>query len=117
MIKDDVKDIVHKYIKRVDELQIQCLILGLKNDRRYGFIYCRSTPTNTEIDLIEEIFGPCQSIMGDLNLSHRVEEDRRKVRKLCSKSKESLLEEITRKQSNNQLDYVLVTNDEAENNI
>ena len=107
-IKDNVKDVVYKSIKRKDGLQIQCLILKLASDLKYGFIYCRSTPTHAEIDLIKEIFDQCKTIMGDLNLSHRIQEDRAKIIKLCGNNIESVLQEITRKKSNNQLDYVLV---------
>ena len=46
--------------------------------------------------------------MGDLNLSHRVSKDRLKLEKICGHSKKSILNEITRTVSNNQLDYVLV---------
>ena len=47
--------------------------------------------------------------MGDFNPSHRIEDNKRKLKKLCETSKMSVLNEITRAISNIQLDYVLVT--------
>ena len=49
--------------------------------------------------------------MGDFNLSHRIPEDRKKIENICNPRKSSILHEITRKQSINQLDYVLVEKD------
>ena len=46
--------------------------------------------------------------MGDFNLSHRIDNHQKKLDKLCNNVKESVLKEITRSISNNQLDYVLV---------
>ena len=48
--------------------------------------------------------------MGDFNLSHRIHEDQDKIKSLCQNTKESILHEITRSISLNQLDYILVEN-------
>ena len=53
--------------------------------------------------------------MGDLNQSHRIEEHRQKLKELCKDSRESILHEITRSISNNQLDYVLTNAKVKEN--
>ena len=47
-------------------------------------------------------------ILGDLNLSHRHEEDQEKIKVLCDEGRVSALTEITRAASNNQLDYILI---------
>ena len=52
--------------------------------------------------------------MGDFNLSHRIEEDKKKIASICKQAKTSMLQEVTRKQSINQLDYVLVDNNLAQ---
>ena len=80
-----------------------------------GFLYCRTTPTNTDIDKIIEAFKECNCLIGDLNLSHRIEEHRQKLKKLCKYSKQSILNDITRSISNNQLDYVLIDDKIKEN--
>ena len=46
--------------------------------------------------------------MGDLNLSHRIAKDQDKLNNLCQDNKVSMLNEITRSMSYNQLDYVLI---------
>ena len=46
--------------------------------------------------------------MGDLNLSHRIPNDQKKVTSLCQGTKVSALKEITRSISGNQLDYILI---------
>ena len=48
--------------------------------------------------------------MGDLNLSHRIDEEKGKIRKLCEPRKFSALTDITRSASNNQLDYIILKN-------
>ena len=95
-------------LKRADNLQIQGLIVCMKNGLKIGFIYCRSTPTEQEIRAINKSFSECNIIMGDFNLSHRINAEKEKLRSLCQNTKVSLLREITRSQSNNQLDYILV---------
>ena len=80
----------------------------MKNEKKFGFIYCRSTPTNPEITAICRDFNPCDILMGDFNLSHRSTDDKTKVTRLCQDNKINALKEITRSVSNNQLDYVFV---------
>ena len=108
---DQIEDIDYEIIKRGNNPQIQCVIIKLVNSLTLGFIYCRSTPTHSEIHMIQTHFSQCSIIMGDLNLSHRMRQDKDKVDKLCQHKRTSMLNEITRKQSVNQLDYVLVEND------
>ena len=93
---------------RNDSLQIQGLVVQLKSGISLGFLYCRTTPTNSEIDYINRVYGCCEVMMGDFNLSHRNEEHKGKLKKLCENSKVSMLDEITRAISNNQLDYVII---------
>ena len=57
---------------------------------------------------IDQLFSSCSIILGDLNLSHRNSEEFSKIKKLCASKKISVLNEITRTSSNNQLDYILV---------
>ena len=106
-ILDHFKSVTHLPAMRDNKLQIQGLIVRLKNGLNFGFIYCRSSPNNPEIKGIKKYFEECNFLMGDFNLSHRIKEDQRKIENLCQESKISLLREITRAISNNQLDYIL----------
>ena len=74
----------------------------------FGFVYCRSTPTNPEIKAMCKFFDGCDILMGDFNLSHRCKEDQEKVIKLCQGNKINALKEVTRAISNNQLEYILL---------
>ena len=47
-------------------------------------------------------------IMGDLNLSPRIEAEQKKLNYLCKEDKYLALKEITRRASNNQPDHILV---------
>ena len=82
--------------------------MRLTNGLKFGFIYCRSTPTDSEIKPINKYFNECNVLMGDFNLSHRIPNDQKKVINLCHEKKVSALSEITRSISNNQLDYILI---------
>ena len=97
-------------IKRKGSLQCQGILVRLKDGLRLGFIYCRSTPNNQEVEQIKKYFAECDVLMGDLNLSHKIDEEKGKIRKLCKPRKFSALTEITRSASNNQLDYILLNN-------
>ena len=100
--------ITYQTAKRDASLQIEGIIMRLKCNLKFGFVYCRSAPTNPEIKAIIKYFDECNVLMGDLNLSHRVKQDQSKVDYLCGQSKFSALKEITRSISNNQLDYILL---------
>ena len=97
-------------VKRKGSLQCQGILVRLKDGLRLGFIYCRSTPNNQEVEQIKKYFAECDVLMGDLNLSHKIEEEKGKIRKLCEPRKFSALTEITRSASNNQLDYIILNN-------
>ena len=88
--------------------QIEGIILRLECNLIIGFLYCRSTPNDSEIKALKKHFGECDVLMGDLNLSHRVLKDQEKLTQLCDDSKVSVLHEITRSISRNQLDYILI---------
>ena len=87
----------------------------MKNENNYGFVYCRSTPSNPEIKAICKYFDECNLLMGDFNLSHRNQSDQDKIVKLCQEHRISVLKEITRSMSNNQLEYILIDEDMKEN--
>ena len=106
-----MKNITHQTAKRANNLQVQGMIVRLISGKNYGFIYCRSTPTNPEIKAICKYFQECNILMGDFNLSHRNPKDQEKIVKLCLQQKISHLHEITRSMSNNQLEYILVDED------
>ena len=106
-----IKSTVYLPSDRDRKLQSQSIKLELKNELQLGFLYCRSDPNMEEAENIKEYFQECNVLLGDFNLSHRLKRDMSKIETICNESKTSLLTEITRKQSNNQLDYVLVTND------
>ena len=103
-----VIDVIHRTAMRKNILQIQGIILKLSCAITLGFIYCKSTPTATEAKAIKIVFEECDALLGDLNLSHRVKDDVEKMKIICDDSKSSILNDITRSISNNQLDYILV---------
>ena len=107
-ILNEIEGITHHTAKHDDSLQIQGLIIKLKCKLSLGFVYCRSTPNNADISYIKKVYGDCSTIMGDLNISHRIDSQKSKLSFLCDDSRVSILNEITRSLSNNQLDYVLV---------
>ena len=106
-----IKSVTYQKAKRKDNLQIQGLTIRFSFGVNIGFLYCRSTPSNSEIQTICDNFKECNVLMGDLNLSHRIKEDYRKVEYLCKSRKMSALKEITHPMSNNQLEYILVDKD------
>ena len=106
-ILDQFKSVTYLPANRNNKLQIQGIIVRFVNGLNFGFIYCRSSPNNSEIKGIRKYFKECNFLMGDFNLSHRIKEDQQKINNLCQESKVSLLKEITRAISNNQLDYIL----------
>ena len=91
-----VQSVSHKTAKRNYEQQIEGLIVRTTTDLTFGFIYCRSTPTEPEINAINDHFKECDILMGDLNLSHRISSDQRKLETLCKGAKVNALKEITR---------------------
>ena len=103
-----VENICHKTAKRNGQNQIEGLIVRISNGLTFGFIYCRSAPTELEIVSINRYFIDCNVFMGDLNLSHRIQNDQQKIVSLCQETKVNVLKEITRSVSWNQLDYILV---------
>ena len=54
------------------KLQIQGIKVNLKCDMCIGFIYCRSTPTNEDVEFLSNLFADCHILLGDFNLSHRI---------------------------------------------
>ena len=105
---DKMQSISYKVAKREKEPQIEGLVVRMRNKINIGFIYSRSSPTNSEVKGICKNFEDCNILMGDFNLSHKNAEDQLKVVKLCHGRKVNALKEITRTMSNNQLDYVLI---------
>ena len=103
-----IQSVTHQKSKREDKLQIQGLTVRFSHGLNVGFIYCRSTPSHSEIKSVCKNFEDCNVLMGDFNLSHRNEEDCKKLKNLCQSRKVSALNEITRSMSNNQLEYILI---------
>ena len=97
----------HQKLHRNGSLQAQSLIITLSSGETFGFIYCRSTPNNAEIKAIKICFDNCCLILGDFNLSHRINDEHEKIKKICGSRRISLLNEITRSKSDNQLDYII----------
>ena len=114
-IVSQIKNVTHQTAKRDKNLQVQGLIVRLMNGKNYGFVYCRSTPSNPEIDAICKYFAECNILMGDFNLSHQSPRDQDKIVKLCLEQKISMLNEITRTMSGNQLEYIIIDKDLEEN--
>ena len=103
-----LKGLRYQKALRIGKLQIQGLILRFTNNVNIGFIYCRTTPNNEELKSLKKTFEECQIIMGDLNLSPRIEVEQKKLNYLCKTNKYLALKEITRRASNNQPDHILV---------
>jgi hypothetical protein len=80
----------------------------MANRKKFGFVYCRSTPNTKEIKAMCNFFHECNILMGDFNLSHKSSEDQAKNSKLCDGQKINALKEITRSMSGNQLEYILI---------
>ena len=103
-----IVSIEYNTLKRDVTNQIEGLFINMKNKQQFGYIYCRTKPTNSEVHAIKNFFQDSTIILGDFNLSHRMEDDQTKVLKLCEPQRYSALHEITRVDSLNQLDYILV---------
>ena len=58
---------------------------------------------------MNKYFKKCSVLMEDFNLSHRNKQDKEKLKSLCCDERVSALIEITRATSNNQLDYIFIT--------
>ena len=93
LIVDQLKSVTHQTARRNEKLQIQGLIARLVNGLNFGFIYCRTSPTNPEIKAIRKYLHECQFLLGDFNLSHRIKEDQMKIIDLCQETKVSALKE------------------------
>ena len=89
-MNNQIQTITHQTSKRDGQLQIQGLIVRLNNLLKLGFLYSRSTPTDPEIKAINTIFAECTLLMGDFNLSHRIQKDKFKLKALCQETKESI---------------------------
>ena len=107
-IVDQFKSVSHHRISRDNKLQVQGLVIQFETGPIIGFIYCRSTPSLSEVSVINRQFDICNILMGDFNLSHRLVEDQQKIEMLCSHKRINSLQEITRSLSNNQLDYIFI---------
>ena len=110
-IRKNIKSVTYNTLERNNNVQIEGLIVEMKSKVNYGFLYCRSKPTSAEIKEICLYFKTCKTIMGDLNLSHRNGDDEVKILQLCDEKRKSILHEVTRTKSLNQLDYILVNKD------
>ena len=109
-IADKIECVTNVAIKRGGSLHCQGIIVKVESSNTFGFVYCRTAPNKHELEQIKTSFNGCICIMGDLNLSHRLKEERLKIEKLCEPERFSALKEITRSASNNQLDYILLHN-------
>ena len=71
----DELTITYQTAKRDGNIQIEGMVVKLECDIQFGFVYCRSTPTSSDIRTITKCFGECNVLMGDLNLSQRIKAD------------------------------------------
>ena len=111
-------DSVAPYISTISELELHreklLHIQGLKvrflnNDGlELGFIYSREAPSIKECEAFVRKYNSCHLVLGDLNLSTKIDLDKKKLDILCSNNKFLALHEITRIASSNQLDHILV---------
>ena len=103
-----INNVLCQTANRNDKLQIQGLTIKINDSLNVGFLYCRTKPTDKEVQAIIKYFQECQVLFGDLNLSIKDSADLKKLKCLCNKQKEIALKETTRILSNNQLDHILV---------
>ena len=66
-----LKNLRHQKKMRDNQLQIQGFTVSFLNEINIGFVYCRSTPSVTEINAIAKSYEDCNVLMGDLNLCTR----------------------------------------------
>ena len=100
---NNIRNVKVSSSKYVSNLHSQGMIVDLTCGLSIGFTYCRTTPTESDIEEISQMFKSCDAFMGDLNISHRIKSHKEKLVKLCGNSKVNCLNEITRSISNNQL--------------
>ena len=87
------------------QTQIQTMSGNIRG-HSFSFVYCRSTPTLSEIEWLFSKTVSTNYILGDLNLDSNILLQGEKLSMLCRDGKSTLLDEITTK-NNNQLDHIL----------
>ena len=93
------------YLNKSGQTQIQTTS-GSVRGKSFSFVYCRSTPTLSEVEWLQAKTVDANYLLGDLNLDSNITTQREKISIICSKYKTLLLNEITTK-NNNQLDHIL----------
>ena len=101
--KEKIESISYLTEMHDKRLQIEGIKVYLKTNMCIGFIYCRSTPNNEDVKFFNKVFVDCNVLLGDFNLSHRIESEKKKLHEICGDSRVSILNEITRATSNNNL--------------
>ena len=77
----------HQTAKRDGKLHIQGIIVRLSKPVSIGFIYCRTTPNQREVEATSLSFKECQIVMGDFNLSPKVSKDLKTLNVLTGNDK------------------------------
>ena len=103
-----LRSLRYQKVERNKKLQIQGLVVRFSNQLKIGFLYSRSTMTETEVISTNKAFKECNVLMGDFNLLPKKEAEQKKLDLLCQSDKYQALKEITRRVSNNQPDHILV---------
>ena len=93
--------------------QIQGIACSV-GENSFCFIYCRSTPIQSEALYIEEETHGYDYLLGDLNLDQNDQDEQNKVVTICGREKNILLNEVTTK-NGKQLDHILGKKKENEN--
>ena len=116
-IAQQFNSVTRQRIRRDNKLQVQSLVVRLKTGPIFGFAYCRSTPSLSEVSVMCKELNECSILMGDFNLSYRLAGDQERIAMLCSTKRINCLKEITRSASNNQLDYIFIDEQFKNNNF
>ena len=107
LIVDLSKKKWHKVQKQKNMVFAQLLSVKFANDKEFGFVYIRETPTLSDVDKIFKDIKDLDVVMGDFNLNMDKDEDKRKMDKFLT-NKERILHELTTAR-NNQLDHILIS--------
>ena len=64
--------LTYEVAKRNESIQIEFLAVSLDSGLKFGFIYSKSTPNYSEVEAIKKKIYDCHYVLGDFNLSQRL---------------------------------------------
>ena len=101
-------DYIEGYSSNNGNLLYQGLVMDIKSFyRRAAFLYIRETPSSVETNELTKSLTACDWIIGDLNLNPKIPEQKKKLLKICGKTKFMALQETTTV-NGSQLEHVII---------